>query len=131
MKNVKYVGWYIDELDDSIYTGNTPAKFKIRYIVKELEQLNAHIEIFLLATKKKKEIYRTVYFQSGGHQVVYSVGVNIENKIGCIINNILKEIMSIFYTLQEVANAILRAKIYSEKYCHDILNASDSELIYF
>lgn len=100
---VHYIGWYIGEKEDAVYTGNVPGKLKMRYIAKKIIEAKKKLKIFSLVDKKTTGFYGQYKTKAQiGAEITYSGGFSKKHKIGRWINGRLKILQFIIYVLFNV-----------------------------
>lgn len=100
---VHYIGWYIGENEDALYTGNVPGKLKMRYVARKILEAGKALKILSLAERKKKGFYgKKEYKTKEGVDVLYTGGYAGGNKIGRYLNDLLKKLQFVLYVIFNV-----------------------------
>ena len=100
---VHYIGWYIAENDDDLYTGNVPGKLKMRYVARKIIEAGKDITIFSLATRKKRGLYcKKRCKKNENTSVLYTGGYSGNRKIERYFNGLIKKLQFTLYVIFEV-----------------------------
>lgn len=97
MGKVHYIGWYIAEGDEQMYSGNVPGMLKMRYVAARILEADKELSIFSLVSSKKLGFSRNKRIHRGNFDIVYSGGFTGNSKIGTTINDTIKKILFVFY----------------------------------
>lgn len=98
MTKIHYIGWYFEQ-NEIEYYGTVPGKLKMEYVVKSIKELGYPLNVFSLADKKSKFAYLPKVNVYNNQKIHYTMGCNSSNKVGRIINDLMKRIQFCIYII--------------------------------
>lgn len=103
MGKVYYVGHYADEQNTDVYKFAVPAKAKMDYIIKAMQEAGFSVTVWSLSDSRHKRICLPKrVIAADGTQIAYIFAVRVSGKITSLLSRIFKNLQLLWYILRYV-----------------------------